>query len=99
MLRQVCVILICPTTFKIFTESAAKYEVATIVDVKTHQTPDTSASNSVSYDVSIQINDTIYTVLYSPPLGVDTVRYKTGRSLLVLVERRQSRTTTSWANQ
>ena len=85
MLRRACVILICLTTFKAFAESTAKYQVATIVDVKTHQTSETSASNSGSYDVSIQVNDTLYTVLYSPPLGVDTVKYKTGRSLLVLV--------------
>ncbi len=37
MLRLMCVICICLMTFPTFCESASKYQVATITDVKTHQ--------------------------------------------------------------
>lgn len=85
MLRRMCVVLICLATFQASSQSMPKYQVATIVDVKTHQSLDASASDSTKYDVSLQVSNTIYTVLYAAPFGVDTVKYKTGRDLLVLV--------------
>jgi hypothetical protein len=69
-------------TFPAFSQSASKYEVATITDVKTHQD---SGSDVVSYDISVKVGDTIYVVLYTPPPGLNTVKYVAGRELLVLV--------------
>ena len=43
------------------------------------------ATEVASYDVSVKVGDTIYTVLYTPPLNLNTVKYAAGRSLLVLV--------------
>ena len=40
---------------------------------------------SASCDVSINVGDTIYVVLYTPALGEETVKYAAGRDLLVLV--------------
>jgi hypothetical protein len=37
-----------------------------------------------SYDISVRVGNTVYVVLYTPPLGDDTVRYVAGRDLLVL---------------
>ena len=84
MLRLLCVISICFATSTAFCQSASTYQVATIVDVKIHQTSD-GASDPARYDVSIKVGDTIYLVLYIPPFGLDTVKHKTGRNLLVLV--------------
>ena len=36
-------------------------------------------------DVSLEIGDTIYVVLYTPQLGIGTVKYAKGRNLLVVV--------------
>jgi hypothetical protein len=70
-----------------FGQSASRYQVGTITEVKTHQTAGSGASNTTSYDVSLKVGDTIYVVLYTPPLGQETVKYAAGRELLVLVGR------------
>ncbi len=84
MLRLMCVICICLMTFPTFCESASKYQVATITDVKTHQAGG-GGSDVVSYEVSVKVADTIYVTLYAPPSGENTVKYAAGRELLVLV--------------
>lgn len=82
MLKLICVICLCLATFPLCGQVSPKYEVATITDVKIH--PD-SSSDVVSYDVSVKVGGTIYVVLYTPPLGMNTVKYAAGRELLVAV--------------
>jgi len=84
MLKQLCAIFICLTTVQAFCQSSGKYQVGTIANVKPHRTTD-SASDVVSYDVSLKVEDTIYVVLYTPPLGENSVRYASGRDILILV--------------
>jgi hypothetical protein len=91
MLRFVGVFCICLTTFPVFCQSTSKYEVGTITAVKTHTGPGDGVSDAVSYDVSLKVGDTIYVVLYTPPLGEETVKYSGGRDLLVLVGKRTIR--------
>ena len=91
MLRLMCVVCICMTTFPAFCEPAAKWEVATIVDCKAHQADSSTGSDVVSYDVSVKVGDTVYLVLYTPPLGLSTVKYAGGRQLLVLVGKKTIR--------
>jgi hypothetical protein len=85
MLRLLCAMSICLVTLPAFCQPASGYQVATIVDVKTHQASGNPAPETSSYDVSLKVGDTIYVVLYAPPFGIDTVKYKTGRNLLVQV--------------
>jgi hypothetical protein len=85
MLRAVVLVCVCLTTLPALCESTAKYEVGTIIEVKVHQAAGTGASDPASYDVSIKVGDSIYVVLYTSPIGVDTVKYVAGRDLLVLV--------------
>jgi hypothetical protein len=85
MLRLVGLFLISLTTFRAFCQTTVKYQVGTITEVKVHQATGSGASDAVSYDVSVKVGDTIYVVLYTPPLGEDTVKYVAGRDLLVLV--------------
>jgi len=66
-------------------QSASKYQVATITDVKTHQASGDSTPDVVRYDVSLKVGDTVYLLLYTPPLGMNTVKYAAGREVLVLV--------------
>lgn len=56
-----------------------KYQAGTIVAVEPHpDEPSESSSRPVQYDVSIQIEDTVYVVLYKPPFGSNTVEYAPG---------------------
>jgi hypothetical protein len=63
----------------------SKWQVGTITDVRLHQSAASTSSDVVSYDVSLKVQDTVYVVLYTPPLGMNTVKYASGRDLLVLV--------------
>jgi len=72
-------------TLPAFCQSASKYQIGTVVDVKPHQPAGGAAPDVMSYDVSLKVGNTVYVVLYTPPLGTDTVKYATGRELLVLV--------------
>jgi hypothetical protein len=67
-------------------EKSPKYENGTITSVVPH-TEATNYTSATRYDVSIKVGNTVYVVLYTPPNGVDTVKYKTGMDVLVLVEK------------
>lgn len=86
MLKSLLLIIICAVALPAFCEPPANYEVATIVDVKTHQSGGDSSSSAVaSYDVSVKVGGTTYVVLYTDTLGTGTVRYMPGREVLVHV--------------
>jgi hypothetical protein len=86
MLKLVGVFCICFAAFPAFCQSASKWQVGTITEVKIHQAAEkTGASDATSYDVSVKVGGTIYVVLYTPPLREETVKYAAGRDLLVLV--------------
>jgi hypothetical protein len=85
MRRLIGVIVLCLVTLTALGQSTSKYQLATITEVKPHQNSGPGASDVVSYDVSVKVGDTIYMVLYTPPLGESTIKYFAGRDLLVLV--------------
>jgi hypothetical protein len=85
MLRLVSLLCILSTAFSAFGQSTSKYQVGTITEVKVHQTAGSGAKDAASYDVSVKVDDTVYVVLYTPPLGEETVKYVAGRELLILV--------------
>ena len=83
--RLIGVIALCLLSFPALCQSTSKYQVATIMEAKTHQAAEHSSSDPTSYDVSVKVDDTIYVVLYTPPLGELPPKYVVGRELLVLV--------------
>jgi hypothetical protein len=85
MLRPAILFCVFMTTLSAFGQSTSKYQVGTIIDVKTHQNAAGGATDPASYDVAVKVGDTVYVVLYTPPLGEQTVKYAAGRELLVLV--------------
>lgn len=88
MLRQFVISCIVLMTFPAFSQSASKWQVGTITAVKVHQSAArVGASDATSYDVSLKVGDTIYVVLYTPPLREETVKYAAGRDLLVFVDK------------
>jgi hypothetical protein len=91
MIRLAIVFCISLTMFSAFGQSTSKYQVGTIIEVKTHQDASGGSTDAASYDVSVKVGDTVYVVLYTPPLGEQTVKYVAGRELLVLVGKRTIR--------
>jgi hypothetical protein len=85
MLRLVSLLCILLTVYPAFGQSTSKYQVGTITEVKVHQAAGSGVSDTASYDVSVKVGNTVYVVLYTPPLGEETVKYAAGRDLLVLV--------------
>lgn len=86
MLRIISLFCLLLATFSTFGQSTSKYQVGTITEVKVHQTAgNDAASEATSYDVSLKVGDTIYVVLYAPPLSEENVKYAAGRDVLVLV--------------
>ena len=85
MRRLTAVIALCLLTFPALCQSASKYQVGLITDVKPRQAAGDGASDPATYDVSVKVGDTIYVVLYSPPLGELSAKYARGHELLVLV--------------
>ena len=80
MLRLAGLVCIFWTIFPAFGQSTSKYQVGTITEVKPHQDAGGSATGAAGYDVSVKVGDTIYVVLYTPPLGEETVKYAAGRT-------------------
>jgi Protein of unknown function (DUF2950) len=65
-------------------EPQNKWQAATITAVRCHEAADADPSVT-SCEVSLRVGNTVYVMLYTPPLGIDTVQYATGRDLVVLV--------------
>jgi hypothetical protein len=85
LLKKLVLISICAVALPAFCGPAVN-EVATILDVKPHQSAgDSSSSVAACYDVSVKVAGTVYLVLYTDTLGTSTVRYAAGRELLVHV--------------
>jgi hypothetical protein len=72
-------------TVSAWSQSAGRYEVGTITEVKPSQAVADAPSDVVTYDVCLRVKHTVYVLLYTPPLGMNTVRYSAGRDILVLV--------------
>jgi hypothetical protein len=86
MLRLVGIFCILVTALPAFCQSTSKWQVGTITEVKVHQTAEkVGSSEAASYDVSVKVGDTMYVVLYTPPLHEETVKYAAGRDLLLFV--------------
>ena len=83
--RLIPVFTLCLLTLPALCQSASKWQVATITEVKPHPAAGESASDAKSYDVSAKVGDTIYVVLYTTPLGELPPKYAAGRDLLVFV--------------
>jgi hypothetical protein len=79
------VIALCLLTFSALCQSASKWQIATITEVKPHPVAGEDTSDPITYDVSVKVGDTIYVVRYTTPLGELAPKYAAGREMLVLV--------------
>lgn len=78
----------CVVVLVAFSQSnPPKYQDGMIVSVSQHADTSNNEAAGVRYDVSIKVGHMVYVVLYTPPNGIDTVKYKTGMNLLVMIEK------------
>lgn len=82
LMSVICLFLIVASSFG---QSPRHYQEAVIVGVKPHRAEADDSSGLTSYEVSLKVADTVYVVLYTPPLGITTVKYAEGLNLLVVV--------------
>jgi hypothetical protein len=85
MPRLAVFIALCLLTLPAPCQSASKWQIATITEVKPRPAAKEDASDPVTFDVSVKIGDTIYVVRYTTPAGEVPPRYAAGRDLLVSV--------------
>lgn len=85
MRKLVIVVALCFVTLSALCQSTSKYQIATILEVKPHQSAGDGSSDAPSYDVSVKVGNAIYVVLYTTPLGEVPPKYAAGREMLVLV--------------
>ena len=81
----VTAVLICLFTLPAVSQSMPKYQVGTIIAVERYRDAGDVSSEVKSYNVSLQVNDTVYVVRYKDPLGLNNVESVAGRDILVLV--------------
>ena len=64
-------------------QPSSDYQPGTIMKVVRHSG---APADNLQYEVSVKVSDTLYTVLYTPPPGVNSVEYSQGLQILVLVK-------------
>jgi hypothetical protein len=65
-------------------QNSSEYQPGTIMKAVRHPS---AGGQSQQYDVSVKVLNTLYTVLYTPPPGVNSVEYFSGLQILVLVKK------------
>ena len=88
MFRKFALICTCLCAVFAFSQSAAtktKYQIATVLAVAPHDSNASADSSTLTYDVSVRIGNTVYVVLYTPPLGMQNAKYAAGAEVVVVV--------------
>ena len=80
----VCTLVCSVLAFSQFAPKA-KYQIANVLEVAQHDTTAGQGSSPLAYEVTVKVGNTIYVVLYTPPLGMQNVKYAAGAEVLVLV--------------
>lgn len=87
MLRKLILICACLCSVPALCQSvgSTKYQVATVLTVDPHSSDANAYPSAPSYDVALQVGNTVYVVLCTPRYGLQTAKYAAGRQVLVLV--------------
>src|SRR5215467_3070621 len=89
------VVLACALTAVPLQDTSKQWQYATILEVKEHRgllppeaknSSGDGKSSATGYDISFQVNDTVYVGFYTPPPGVYGFQYTQGMDRLVLVQ-------------
>ena len=75
--------VLCFELFRLCRKREVPYR--NVIAVTPHVSSANTDSSNPSYEVSVKVGNTVYVVLYTPPLGMGTAKYVAGRQVLVLV--------------
>ena len=85
MKRSLVVFMLCMSALASFGQTpSSKYQPATIISVRAHDSSGKNATDRMQYDVSVRVGNTLYVVLYTSR-GSNFVEFSAGNELLVLV--------------
>lgn len=85
MRKVLLAILLCMVACSVFAQnSSSKWQSGTITLVEPHLATQ-DAPDVRRYDISVKVGKTIYVVLYTTSASSDTVKYRAGLDLLVMV--------------
>lgn len=82
MLKATAAILFCLVTLPAVCQSKNKFQVGTITAVERSRDGENPSSDRGAYDISIQVDHTVYVVRYKAEFGLNTVEYAAGRDLV-----------------
>lgn len=87
MFRKLAVICTCLCAVFAFSQTSTKtkYRIATVLAVVPHDATAGADSAAPTYDVTVKVGNTLYVVLYTPPLGMQNAKYAAGAEVVVLV--------------
>ena len=87
MLRFLLAFVLCICVVPALCQTPSpKYQPGTIVTVERHHVqPSDTNPDSIRYDVTVRIEDTLYVVLYTPVSGSNTVEFSAGLQFLFSV--------------
>jgi hypothetical protein len=85
--RRFCVLFVCLITLPLVCQTfSSNPQVATITAVNVHQKDaENTGRAAAQYDVSLQIGNTVYVALFTPPSGATVVEYVVGMNVVVMV--------------
>ncbi len=92
-MQKLCVVLVlcivALSAFALFAQTSPqpKWQSGTVTAVAPHAAPEGGDPDRKQYEVSLRVGDTVYVVLYTAPPGSQTVEYRVGTSLQVLVKK------------
>lgn len=85
-MRTLCLILaVIALAYSGLGQASPQYQRGTIMAVQRHVSAPGETTNSAQYDVTVQVGNVKYVVLYTPPNGANSVEYAAGLDLLVRV--------------
>lgn len=83
MIRPLLLLIITATLALHAQDTPPKAQVGTVTAVSVHQNE--NDDGPLQYDVSLQVKDTVYIVLFTPPSGSKGVEYGVGQNVVVLI--------------
>jgi len=84
---QAVAVLICTVAITASGQSSTpKYEAGTVMAVQPHKADANGPQSDRRYDISVQVGNMLYVVLYTQPPGTISPEYRTGLSTPVLVK-------------
>ena len=85
MYKPVAILTVCLFTVLGFSQSAPKYQAASILEVVALHTTVNEGESAPVYKITLQTSSTVYVGLYTPSASTECIKYAAGMSTTVSV--------------